>query len=128
MKEREKKLDPKGLLTAIGFSLLAYMTGCSKAEVVNGVAIEPESACKSPPITIEITPKTKKIILFDKEFTVDGGRVDGFSVNTRTGGLVADAGDVNGDGNPDVIEASVAGNKITASLKCGTKQNTGSNK
>jgi len=125
MKER-RLLERLTNFTAIG--LLVLTTACYSPAVVNGVKIDRGSACNYQPIKIQITPETEGIILFDKEFTVDGGRVDGFSVNTQTGGLVADAGDVNGDGYPDTIEAFVAGNQITASLKCGTEQNTGSNK
>jgi len=64
MKERGSKLEKfnpiRGL--AIGLLPLALITGCSKP-VVHGFEIDPKSACNSPPITIEITRETKKIIL-----------------------------------------------------------------
>ena len=125
MKER-RLLEQLPNLLAIG--LLMLTTACSSPTVVNGVEIDRGSACDYSPITIQITSKTKGIILHGKKFPVNEGRVDGFSVNTQTGRLEADAGDVNGDGYPDTIEASVAGNQITARLVCGTEQNTGSNK
>jgi hypothetical protein len=127
MKERGSKEFNPGKLLATGLLLLALTTGCSKAGVVNGVEIDRSSACDYSPITIQITSKTKGIILHGKEFPVNEGRVDGFSVNTQTGRLEADAGDVNEDGYPDTIEASVVNNQITARLVCGKPQ-TESNK
>ena len=125
MKER-RLLEQLPNLLAIG--LLMLTTACSSPAVVNGVEINRGSACTYPPITETITPQTTNIIFFGEKFPVKDGRIYGFSANTQTGGLVADAGDVNGDGYPDVIEASVVNNQITARLVCGTEQNTGSNK
>jgi hypothetical protein len=128
MKERrllEQLPNPKKAL-AIGFLILT--TACSSPAVVNGVEIDRSSACTSGPITETITPETTGVILFGEKFPVKEGRICGFSVNTQTGRLEANVGDINGDGNPDTIKASVAGNQITASLECGTEQNTGSNK
>jgi len=129
MKERgskSEKFNPiRGL--AIGLLSLALITGCSKP-VVHGFEIDPKSACNSRPITIEITPETKKIILFGEEFTVNQGIIEGFGVNPDTGLLEKKGKDINGDGNPDTIKASVAGNQITARLVCGTEQNPESNK
>jgi len=113
--------------TAIG--LLILTTACSSPTVLHGGdEINRSSACESQPITKQITDQTTGVIFFGKRFQVENGIIKGFDTNSKTGYLVADAGDVNGDGNPDVIEASVVNNQITARLVCGTEQNTGSNK
>jgi len=129
MKEREpksKEFNPRKLL-ASGFLSLAFIAGCSKEGVVNGFEIDRKSVCDSSPIIIEIVPEAKKIILFGEEFPVNQGRIEGFGINTYTGSLEKKV-DVNGDGRRDTIKASVAGNQVTASLECGTEENTESNK
>jgi len=125
MKER-RLLEQLPNLLAIG--LLMLTTACSSPTVVNGVEIDRGSACTSPPITEKITNQTTGVIFFGKRFQVENGIIKGFDTNSKTGYLVADAGDVNGDGYPDTIEASVVNNQITARLVCGTEQNTESNK
>jgi hypothetical protein len=128
MKERRLLEQLPNPRQALAMGLLILATACSSPAVVNGVEINPKSACNSQPITEKITDETTAVIIFGKRFQVENDIIKGFDTNLKTGYLVADAGDVNEDGNPDVIEASVVNNQITARLVCGTGQNTGSNK
>jgi len=122
---RERKTKPfnsKEVRNFIALGLLSLsLVGCGPKGVVNGVKIDSASACEtSTNIVIPPDANYQSVIIFGKEFPIKDGLIKGFDLNPLTGELVAEAGDVNGDGKKDKIKGIIENGVGTFHLSCGS--------